>query len=88
MAESIQRVLKRRALDGQHPTTPEQIIAGFEAVAAHWNTDPPPFEWGGKRAARRKRQRERRHPLGGSGAHTRRPVARTYKRSYGHAHSK
>ncbi len=32
MAESIQRVLKRRALDGQHPATPEEIIAWFEAV--------------------------------------------------------
>jgi hypothetical protein len=27
MAESIQRVLKRRAWDGQHPVTPEEIIA-------------------------------------------------------------
>ncbi len=51
MAESIQRVLKRRALDGQHPATPEEIIAWFEAVARHWNADPTPFEWGGKRAA-------------------------------------
>jgi hypothetical protein len=32
-AESIQRVRKRRALDGQHPATPEEIIARFEAVA-------------------------------------------------------
>ena len=67
MAESIQRVLKRRALDGQHPATPEEIIAWFEAVARHWNAEPTPFEWGGQRAARRKRQRERRHRLGGSG---------------------
>ena len=88
MAESIQRVLKRRALDGQQPTTPEEIIAWFEAVARHWNADPTPFEWGGKRAARRKRQRERRHRLGGSGAQTRRPVARKSEIAYGHAHSK
>jgi hypothetical protein len=27
MAESLQRILKRRALDGQHPQTPQQIIA-------------------------------------------------------------
>jgi len=27
MAESIQRILKRRALEGQHPQTPEEIIA-------------------------------------------------------------
>lgn len=88
MAESIQRVLKRRALDGQQPTTPAEIIAWFEAVARHWNADPTPFEWGGKRAARRQRQRARRHRLGGSGAQTRRPVARKGRRSYGHAQSK
>ena len=52
MAESIQRVLKRRALDGRHPATPEEIIAWLEAVARHWNADPTPFEWGGKRAVR------------------------------------
>ena len=67
MAESIQRILKRRALDGQHPARPEQIMAWFEAVAGHWNRAPTPFVWGGKRAARRQRQRERRR-LGGSGA--------------------
>jgi hypothetical protein len=27
MAESIQRILKRRALEGQQPQTPEEIIA-------------------------------------------------------------
>ena len=88
MAESIQRVLKRRALDGRHPVTPEEIIAWFEAVTRHWNTDPTPFEWGGKRAARRKRQRERHHRLGGSGAQTRRPVARKGQRTYGHDQGK
>jgi DDE superfamily endonuclease len=77
MAESIQRVLKRRALGGQHPTDPTEIIQWFEATAAHWNRDPTPFEWAGKRAARRKRQRERGHPVGGSGATTRRPIRRT-----------
>src|SRR5262249_43998709 len=74
MAESVQRILKRRALDGQHPTTAEAIIGWFEAAAGHWNEAPTPFEWGGKRAARRKRQHERRHRLGGSGAYTRRPT--------------
>ena len=44
-----------------------EIIGWFEAVARHWNRSPTPFVWGGKRAARRRRQRERRH-LGGSGA--------------------
>ena len=43
MAESIQRILKRRALNGQHPTDVGQIVAWFEAVAAHWNAAPTPF---------------------------------------------
>jgi hypothetical protein len=76
MAESIQRILKRRALDGSQPTTAEEIIAWLEAVARAWNRNPTPFEWGGKRAARRARQRQRRHALGGSGAVTRRPIRR------------
>lgn len=76
MAESIQRIVVRRALAGQHPQTPEQIIRWLEAVASHWNTAPTPFVWGGKRAARRARQRERRHALGGSGACARRPISR------------
>ena len=76
MAESIQRVLKRRALDGQHPASPADIIARFEAVTRHWNAAPTPFVWGGKRAARRKRERERRHTVGGSGAYTRHPIRR------------
>jgi hypothetical protein len=86
MAESIQRVLKRRALAGQHPATPEQIIAWFEAVARRWNEDPTPFEWGGKR--QRRRQRQRRHRAGGSGAYTRRPVARRRTPRYGCAQAK
>jgi hypothetical protein len=76
MAESIQRILKRRALDGQHPTATDEIIAWFEAVAEAWNRNPTPFEWGGKRAARRARRRARRHAQGGSGACTHRPVPR------------
>jgi hypothetical protein len=76
MAESLQRILKRRALDGQYPTDTAQIIAWYEAAARHWDAAPTPFEWGGKRAARRRRQRERRHRLGGSGACSRVPVPR------------
>ena len=83
MAESIQRVLKRRALDGQHPSNTDQIIAWFEAVAAHWDAEPTPFAWGGKRAARRQRQRERRHRVGGSGAYTRVPLRRRSRTVYG-----
>ena len=68
MAESIQRIIIRRALEGQNPETPEQIMAWLEAVACGWNNDPTPFEWGGARAARRERSRIRRHAFGGSGA--------------------
>ena len=68
MAESIQRILVRRALAGQHPQTPEQIITWLEAVATAWNLDPTPFKWGGARAARRERSRRRRLALAGSGA--------------------
>ena len=83
MAESIQRILKRRALDGQHPTDTEQIIGWLEAVTKHWNQAPTPFVWGGKRQQRRQRQRERRHRTGGSGAYTRRPISRRTKLTYG-----
>jgi hypothetical protein len=76
MAESVQRILKRRALDGTHPTTPEAIISWLEAAARGWNREPTPFVWGGKRQARRQRARERRHALGGSGAYAKQPVRR------------
>lgn len=78
MAESIQRIIKRRALDGQHPTQPEEIIDWMEATARGWNANPTPFEWGGKRQARRQRARTRRlHRLGGSGACTPHPIPRS-----------
>ena len=76
MTESIQRILIRRGLAGQHPTKPSEIISWLEAVARGWNRVLTPFEWGGKRAARRGRSRQRRHALGGSGACTRCPVPR------------
>jgi len=82
MAESIQRILKARALTGQHPTDTDQIITAFESVASHWNRDPTPFVWGGKRHERRKRHRERRHRLGGSGGYTRTPIRRRMKFCY------
>jgi hypothetical protein len=88
MAESIQRILKRRALGGQHPETTGQIISRFEAVARHWNADPTPFEWGGKRMDRRQRQRGRCHRVGGSGASTRRPIRRRSRTAYGHTRGK
>lgn len=76
MAESMQRILSRRALAGQHPQTPQQIIDALEATATGWNRAPTSFQWGGKRHARRLRNRQRRHALGGSGACTRMPVRR------------
>lgn len=79
MTESIQRILEQRALAGQHPTTPTEIIDWLEAAARGWNRNPTPFVWGGKRAARRIRSRQRRqalYALGGSGACTRRPIRR------------
>lgn len=76
MAESVQRILKSRALDGTHPQTPEEIMAWLEATARGWNRGPTPFVWGGKRQARRQRAWGRRHALGGSGAYTRRPLPR------------
>ena len=87
MAESIQRVLKRRALDGQHPASAAEVIAWIEAVAKHWNAAPTPFVWGGRRAARRKRERDRRHRVGGSSARTRGPPQRG-RRAYGHPQRK
>lgn len=76
MTESVQRILKRRALEGHYPEKPEQIIEWLEASARGWNRDPTPFEWGGRRAARRERARRKRYALGGSGACSRRPFRR------------
>jgi len=66
MAESVQRILVRRALDGQHPQTNQEVIAWLEATVRGWNRAPTPFTWGGKRHERRLRARARR--LAGSGA--------------------
>jgi len=78
MAESVQRILVRRALSGQHPKEAQQIMDWLAAVVCGWNADPTPFEWGGKRWQRRQRQRER-HKLGGSAAYTRRPIRRRWQ---------
>jgi len=77
MAETIQGILAWRALSGQHPQSTDEMVEWFAAVARHWNQAPTPFEWGGKRAARRQRGRQRRHMLGRSGACSRRSVRRT-----------
>ena len=69
IAESVQRILVRRALCGQHPQTPEQLITWLEETVVGWNAAPTPFTWHGKRYARRQRARARRHQrLAGSGA--------------------
>jgi transposase len=78
MAESIERVLKRRALDGQHPHSPAEIGCWFEQTACAWNAQPTPFVWNGKRRQRRRRSYGKLiHRLGGSGACAERPIRRT-----------
>jgi hypothetical protein len=66
MAESLQRIIVRRALSGQHPHSTQQLIDGLEQPVAGWNKRPTPFVWNGKRRRRCERARLRR--LGGSGA--------------------
>ncbi|GAC1448941.1 MAG: hypothetical protein PVS3B1_34970 [Ktedonobacteraceae bacterium] len=66
MAESLQRIIVRRALSGQYPQTQEQIIEWLEQTVAGWNQEPTPFVWNGKRRERRQRARLKR--LAGSGA--------------------
>jgi len=44
MSESIQRVTVRRALAGQDPHSPEEIIVWLEATAPHWMRYPTAFE--------------------------------------------
>ena len=79
MAESIQRLLKRRALDGEHFLSVPPMIQALEAVADHWNQHATPFIWGGKRRERRRRALCT-HRLGGSGAVTARSVRAFYAR--------
>jgi transposase len=74
MAESIQRILKRRALDGQYPHSAAEIGDWFEQTAQAWNQHPTPFLWNGKRQQRRRKQLGDKHPIGGSAAHTQHPI--------------
>lgn len=80
LAESVQRIIVRRALDGQHPTSATEVMRWLTETLAGWNADPTPFVWGGARRARRQRARERRHAVGGSGGYTRRPIRRSRAR--------
>jgi hypothetical protein len=66
MAESVQRILVRRALEGHHPQSQDDLIAWLNDTVAGWNANPTPFVWHGKRYERRLRARQRR--LGGSPA--------------------
>jgi DDE superfamily endonuclease len=66
MAESLQRIVCGRALNGQHPKTSAEIIYWLEDTVAGWNAAPTPFVWDGKRRERRIRAKQRR--LGGSAA--------------------
>jgi len=66
MAESLQRIIVRRALAGQHPQSSGEIILWLEDTLAGWNQTPTPFVWDGKRRERRRRARARH--LGGSAA--------------------
>jgi hypothetical protein len=66
MAESVQRIIVPRALNGQHPKNPQHIIEWLEQTAEGWNEHPTPFVWNGTRRRRRERARVRR--LAGSGA--------------------
>jgi len=86
MAESVERILKRRAFDGQYPQNVATLITWLEATAQGWNAHPTPFLWGGKRCQRREAARERRlHRLGGSGAYTRHPLPRWFNNGDAHA---
>ena len=68
MAESVQRLIKRRALQGYHTYDVEILKQWLTDAVAGWNRHPTPFIWGGKRHARRDRAYARRHRVGGSGA--------------------
>lgn len=79
MAESVQRILARRALEGQHPTSAQEVMDWLDATVRGWNAAPTPFVWGGRRQQRRVRARQRRyavHAVGGSGAVTHHPLPR------------
>jgi len=66
MAESVQRIICGRALNGQHPQTAADVITWLEDTVIGWNAAPTPFVWHGKRQERRIRAKQRR--LGRSAA--------------------
>lgn len=78
MAESIQRILVRRALSGQHPRDAEEVKDWLAATVRGWNADPTPFVWGGKRWQRRARFRER-YRQGGARCYAGRAIRRRWQ---------
>lgn len=74
MAESVQRIIIRRTISGQHYQSSKELMDALCSVTRGWNAHPTPFIWGGKRKERRLRARERRHSLGGSAAYSRKPL--------------
>ena len=70
MAESVQRIIIRRVLEGQHVYDVGILKEWLRDTIEGWSRHPTPFIWGGKRHARRDRAYARRHRQGGSGATT------------------
>ena len=60
LAESVQRIIVRRALQGHHPQSQDDLITWLDDTVAGWNASPTPFTWHGKRYERRQRARQRR----------------------------
>lgn len=87
MAESLQRIIECRALQGQAPENVEALKSWFRCAVSGWNLAPTPFRWGGKRHARRDRAYARRHRVGGSGATTGVSIRRRYRSVTQHHHS-
>jgi hypothetical protein len=75
LAESIQRIIVRRALDGHHPRSQDELIAWLGDTVAGWNANPTPFVWGGKRHERRQRARLRRRGTSGTDPIELQPIA-------------
>ena len=82
MAESIQRILKRRTLDGQLPQSPAEIGIWFQQTAHAWNGRPTPCLWNGKRRQRRRKRPGDGHAIGGSGAHAQQPISAHRRHSH------
>ncbi|MCC7369299.1 MAG: hypothetical protein IT306_12795 [Chloroflexi bacterium] len=60
LAESVQRIIVRRALEGQHPQSQGELLSWLNDTITGWNAHPTPFVWHGKRYERRQRARQRR----------------------------